>query len=196
MPVDDIMRDQTEAIWREFSDQLKQFVRRRIVDTSLEDDILQDVFLKIHSRIATLKDSTKIRGWLYQIARNTIIDYYRNKTIKTAISEPSLAFDELPQNEVFQDVASGLKTMIEELPEKYAQALLLTEFQGLTQKELAQRLGISVSSAKSRVQRARKMLKDSLMRCCHFEFDRYGTIIDSHPITCCCCTTSHENHIA
>lgn len=185
------MCDQTEAIWIEFSDQLKQFVRRRIADKSLEDDILQDVFLKIHSHIDTLKDSTKIRSWLYQIARNTIIDYYRNTTIKTAIPDPFPASDEIPQNEVFQEIASGLKTMVEELPEKYAQALLLTEFQGLTQKELAQRLGISVSGAKSRVQRARKMLKDNLMKCCHFEFDRYGTIIDSHPITCCCCAAYH-----
>jgi len=86
-----------------------------------------------------------------------------------------------------QEIASGLREMVESLPEKYRQALLLVEFEGLSQIKLAKKLGISVSGAKSRVQRGRRMIKDALMRCCHFEFDKYGTIIDSHPITCCCC---------
>jgi RNA polymerase sigma-70 factor (ECF subfamily) len=62
----------------------------------------------------------------------------------------------------------------------------MVEFEGVSQTELADRLGISVSGAKSRVQRGRKMLRDILMKCCHFEFDRYGTIIDYYPHCCCC----------
>ena len=187
------MKHETEAIWAEFSTPLKQFIVGRVSDESLADDILQDVFVKIHSHIDTLKDETKIRSWIYQISRNAIIDYYRNQKIEVDVPENFPVFDETPQNTVFQEIASGLKTLIEELPEKYGQALLLTEFQGFTQKELAQQLGISVSGAKSRVQRARKMVKDVLMRCCHFEFDRYGTIIVSHPITCCCCCSEHQS---
>jgi RNA polymerase sigma-70 factor (ECF subfamily) len=78
--------------------------------------------------------------------------------------------------------------MIDSLPSHYREALLLTEYEGLSQKDLADRLGISISGAKSRVQRARAMLRDLLMECCHFEFDRYGTVIDYHPIACCCCS--------
>jgi RNA polymerase sigma-70 factor (ECF subfamily) len=77
--------------------------------------------------------------------------------------------------------------MVYTLPEKYAKALILVEFSSLSYKEASQKLGISVSGVKSRVQRARKMIKDSLMRCCHFVFDRFGTILDYHPVTCCCC---------
>jgi len=186
------MKRKTEAIWTTFSEQLKQFILSRIADESLADDILQDVFLKIHSRIDTLKDDTKIRGWIYQITRNTIIDHYRNQKIEVDVPGDLPVFDEPPQNTASQKIAPGLKTLVKELPEKYGQALLLTEFHGLTQKELAQKLGISVSGAKSRVQRARKMVKDMLMRCCHFEFDRYGTIIDYHPITCCCCAADYQ----
>jgi RNA polymerase sigma-70 factor (ECF subfamily) len=124
---------------------------------------------------------------MYQITRNAIVDYYRGQ--KPTIDVPQIfpSVDGTPQDTPHQEIASGLKFMIDDLPEKYQQALLLTEYQGLTQKELAQHLGISVSGAKSRVQRARQKLKDQLMQCCHFEFDRYGTIIDYHPITCCCC---------
>jgi len=64
----------------------------------------------------------------------------------------------------------------------------MVEYEGMTQKEYAEKICISISGAKSRVQRARGMLKDLLMRCCHFEFDSYGTIIDYHPIACCCCS--------
>ena len=75
-----------------------------------------------------------------------------------------------------------------QLPGPYRQALILTEYQGLTQKQLAERMGLSLSGAKSRVQRARKMLKELLLECCHFEFDRYGTVFDYRPRNCkrCC----------
>ena len=180
---------QTEVIWTAFSNQLKQFLLRRVADESLADDLLQDVFLKIHAHIDTLQDETKVESWIYQIARNTVIDYYRTQKTMVELSEILSQPDET-ESRAEEKILKGLKEMIEKLPEPYSQALLLTEFEGLTQKELAEKLGISVSGAKSRVQRARKMLKDDLMRCCHFELDRYGTIIDYYPITCCCCAAN------
>ena len=77
--------------------------------------------------------------------------------------------------------------MVESLPADYREALILTEYEGLTQRALAERLGLSFSGAKSRVQRAREKLKAMLLDCCHFEFDRFGKIIDYQP-NCACCT--------
>jgi len=195
------MRNKTEIIWKTFNHQLRSFILPRISDPSLADDILQEVFLKIHSKIDTLKDETKIHSWIYQIIRNTIIDYYRKqKTRLEDINSIPLdnyntfpVIDEITEESPAQEIASGLREMVEALPEKYTQTLLLVEFQGLSQIELAQKLGISVSGAKSRVQRGRHMLRDSLMIRCHFHFDRFGTIIDYHPITCCCCQKSSIN---
>ncbi|HAH00091.1 MAG TPA: RNA polymerase subunit sigma-24, partial [Ktedonobacter sp.] len=62
-----------------------------------------------------------------------------------------------------------IKTMVDSLPNDYREALYLTEYEGLTQRELADRLGLSFSGAKSRVQRAREKLKVMLLDCCHFE---------------------------
>jgi RNA polymerase sigma-70 factor (ECF subfamily) len=76
--------------------------------------------------------------------------------------------------------------MIEELPDEYQVALRLTELEGLTQQELAARTGLSLSGAKSRVQRGRKMLREMLLACCHFEFDRHGKVIDYYPECQCC----------
>ena len=187
------MTQKTEAIWTVFSDQLKQFILSRMADKSFVDDILQDVFVKIHAHIETLKDDTKIESWVYQITRNTIIDHYRGQKIMVDVPDHLPAFDPIPEENATKQLASGIRPMIERLPEKYRQALLLTEYQNFNQKQLAQHLGISVSGAKSRVQRARKMLKDMFMQCCHFEFDRYGTVIDYHPITCCCCAARQKN---
>lgn len=171
-----------------FSQRLKHFIRNRIRDEAAAEDILQDVFLKIHSNIDTLEDRDKVESWIFQIARNAITDHYRARK-DYALEDDAIAVRE--DDEVMhRKLASGLGEMIDRLPKRYREALRLTELEGLTQKEFAARSGISLSGAKSRVQRARKMLRDLLMQCCHFELDRYGTVIDYHPISCCCCQES------
>ena len=190
------MDHNTESIWRACSDQLKVYIVKRMPEASLADDILQEVFIKIHENIHSIKDDTKICIWVYQRAKNTINDYYRKQKIQLSdievVSEEELnasdeAESQTEENQIEQ-IASGLQRMINSLPEKYAQAIKMVELQGLSQIQLAKELNISVSGAKSRVQRGRQMLKDALMNCCHYEFDKYGTIISYHPISCCCCT--------
>ena len=184
-----LMQHTTESIWKACRHVLKSFISKRVSDPSEADDLLQDVFIKIHKKIDTLQNQTNIQSWVYQIARNTITDYYRQKKIQFEdIDQISLIIsEETSEPEPVREIAGGLGKMIESLPEKYAQAILWADIKGLPQKELAEKLGISVSGAKSRVQRGREMLKDKLMCCVHYEFDRYGTIIDYHPVTCCCC---------
>lgn len=173
----------TERVWEEFHVGLKGFILKRIPDELSAEDILQDVFLKIHTHIDTLREADKLQSWIYQIARNAIHDYYRMH--KAAPELPEMSY--MPEDR-FDDVVSELipciQHMIDSLPVDYRQALILTEYQGLTQKELAERLGISLSGAKSRVQRAREKLKIMLLNCCHFEFDRLGRVIDYWPHCC------------
>lgn len=180
-----------ESLYKSLNQKLSRFIRKHVPDESAADDILQDVFLKIHDRIDTLKDREKVESWIFQIARNTITDHYRNqKSRHGSLESDETAAVEEDDQEMNKKIASGLGEMIEQMPEPYREALRLTELEGVTQKDLARRAGISLSGAKSRVQRARAMLRDLLMQCCHFEFDRYGTIIDYHPISCSCCRES------
>jgi RNA polymerase sigma-70 factor (ECF subfamily) len=149
------------------------------------DDILQEVFIKIHMRMHTLQDSQRLEAWVYQIARNTIIDQYRRPGTLIQLDEDLPA--PLPvESDAADEISASLREMVETLPEPYREALLLTEFEGLSQGQLARRLGISLSGAKSRVQRARQKIKDDLLTCCHFEFDRYGRIVDFWEQCCCC----------
>ncbi len=176
----------TETVWEEFHCRLRQFILRRVPDEQRADDILQDVFLKVHTRIDTLHDEEKLAAWLYQLTRNVIIDYYRTDRATTAI--PDLPYEPEDRLEnVVLELVPCIQAMIESLPATYRQALILTQYQGLTQQELAQRLNLSLPGAKSRVQRAREKLKKMLLDCCHFEFDRLGRVIDYQP-RCVCCT--------
>lgn len=176
-----------EQIYTRFSQRLLAFILRRIPERETAEDILHTVILKIHNRIDTLRDSEKIESWVFQVTRNAIVDHLRATKPNVPLEAVSELAEEPSEKSASERLEPSVRAFIEELPEPYREALRLVELEGMSQKELAQRLGISVSGAKSRVQRARAMLRDLLMRCCHFEFDRFGTILDYHPISCCCC---------
>jgi RNA polymerase sigma-70 factor (ECF subfamily) len=181
----------TEVIWQELSQALRAFIKRRVSNEGDVEDILQDVFYKIHRNINGLKDENRLRGWVYQISRNAIIDYYRRQNILVEISE--LLPDELlPEPSVGQEIAACLRPLVNHLPDKYKQAIMLTEFNGLTQKEMGERLGLSLSGAKSRVQRGRQELKAMLLACCDFEFDQMGHILAYQPRQNDCGTACDE----
>ena len=172
----------SECLWEDFSLPLQRFIRRRVADQHSAEDILQDVFLKIHSRIETLHDEDRLSSWIYQIARNAIVDYYRAQRPMLGIPASLVTPDQLTTDEdVVHELAPCVAVMVDELPAIYREALRLTEYEGLSQRELSERLGISFSGAKSRVQRARAKIKEQLLACCHFQLDYAGHIVDYWP---------------
>lgn len=176
-----------EELWLKLGNKLKAFILSKIHDETIAEDILQDVFIKIHSKIDTLNDESKIQSWIYQITRNLIVDYFRS--IKKDSQKIPYLFEseEESPNEFMEETLQDMVKMIDDLPLEYCEALCLTELGEMSQKEYAEKVGISYSGAKARVQRAKKKLKDNLMKCCHYQFDRYGAVIDIHPVNCCCC---------
>lgn len=135
---------------------------------------------QIWEAFSTLKDQDKLWAWLSQIARHAIVDYYRKRAmvVDPAEAPEDVAEESDEDHNRNAEILSCLSPMIEQLPERYREAILLTDLQGLTQKEMADKLGLSLSGAKSRVQRGREKLKEMLLDCCHFEFDRLGNVLD------------------
>ena len=80
-------------------------------------------------------------------------------------------------NEPYRLSGRYLRAVIEGLPPKYREALTLVDLGGKSQKEVAEALGVSYSGMKSRVQRAREMLKRAILDCCAYEFDKYGNVV-------------------
>jgi len=174
-------------LYEDLNKPLKAFIGKRVNDPAIAEDLLHDVFLKIHNHVGSLKEEEKLASWIYRIAQNSIIDFYRRRK-EMIPAQDDVPFDANQFDDIPEKLAPTLKALINQLPDIYKDALLLIDFEGVKQTELAARLGISVSAVKSRVQRARKMLKELLLECCHFEFDRYGTVFDYHPKNCnrCC----------
>ncbi len=178
------MQQNINTIWSELNDHLEGFVIKKVGDRDAARDIVHDVFLKVQSKISTLKDDKKVTPWIFQITRNTITDYYRAQQKEFRdISRIESLEDELEKNET-REFSQCVIPMIEALSEKYKEALLLSEIEGLSQMALAERLGISYSGAKSRVQRGRAKLKELLIQCCTITADSYGNIIDYHQNKC------------
>lgn len=173
----------TEVIWQSLHRELRGYIVRQTKDPYAADDILQEVFLRIHRSVRALKEETKLRAWVYRIARNAITDHYRARRIMTELPEelpdPSDAGEE--EREWSEELSACVMGMVKGLPAMYSEALLLYEFQGMSHKDIADRLGLSLSGAKSRVQRGRALLKEALLLCCEFERDRRGSILHYTP---------------
>lgn len=160
--------------WSSFQHELRGFIYKRVKDKAVTDDILQDVFLKARTKLDQLQKAQSMTGWIYQITKNTIIDHFRKQSKKIAIAELDWESEVPNFNEC---VGKYIQELIPSLPEKYKIALELTENEKLSQLELAKRLGISYTGAKSRVQRARKILKEKLHEALILKTDAYGNIM-------------------
>lgn len=178
----------TEQVWEQFSSRLLAYIRKRLADPDEAEDVLQDVFIKIHTRMHTLTDQDSLPAWIYQITRNAIIDRYRTKKFQAGLDEsiPAESAEPSSEEDALARLAGSLGEMIACLPDTYQQALQLGEIEGWKQEQVARQLGLSLSGAKSRLQRGRRLLKQSLLDCCHFELDRRGQVIDYFPRQVCC----------
>jgi RNA polymerase sigma-70 factor, ECF subfamily len=175
------------SIWTGFHKELKAFIQNKTRNSADTDDILQDVFIKIIRNIDKVDQSDKLRHYLYGIVRNAISDYYKSKRpiLDTADNHYELSEDEAQTlNETVAECC--IMPFIDKLPEHYREALLIVEIQDVSQKELAERLGISYSGAKSRVQRGKEKLKELLVECCSYESDVYGNILNNEKNKCGC----------
>lgn len=171
-----------KKIWDDFGLRLKKFILKRVRVEQDAEDILQQVFIKIHTHIDELRDEDKLEFWLYRITRNAINDFYRRRRIQTeSLDDAEDVMEDTSTLEDHAEMGSCLRPMIEQMPAKYSQALVLTELEGLSQQQLAEKLNLSFSGAKSRVQRARQGLKEMLLAGCHLEFDHQGTLTDCSP---------------
>lgn len=179
------MNATSKQIYYELGDGLKHFIKSNINNDHDAEDIFQDIFIKIHEKISTLRNKSKLHSWVYQIARNTIIDYKRKKEIDNIEDEiPDFSGLEKQSDET---LAQGLHLIIDSLPEKYSSVLKLKNYTQMKNTEIAVQLNISDSALKTRLYRANIEFKKKILEFCHFEFDKYGTVIDYSPTDCFIC---------
>ena len=181
-----------DDVWRDFGAPLQSFVRRRVGDPHLADDVVAEVMLRIHEHLGHLDDREKVTAWVFRIARNVVIDHYRRVGRRPEIiddaavgsatddsSQPDGWVDD--QGNVLAELAVVLRPIVAQLPHDYRRALELTDLGGRTQAEAAQIEGVSLSGMKSRVQRGRRQLAVLLAQRCEITLDVTGMPADCTP---------------
>lgn len=170
------------ATWDSLRTELVGFVASRVADRSAADDIVHDVLLRALGALEGPEPPRKLRAWLYRATRNAVVDHYRARRPTEELPEDLAApIDPEIERGLLEQIAPCLTPLVDTLSPSDRRVLEWADVEGLKQREIADREGISLSGAKSRVQRARKRLREAALACCRIELDRRGGIVHCEP---------------
>ncbi|SDS05609.1 sigma-70 family RNA polymerase sigma factor [Winogradskyella sediminis] len=164
----------TTEVWRMYADDVKYFILSKVKHIDITEDILQETFIKVHTKLHTLKDDHKLKSWLFSIAHYTVLDYFRERKLELPVEAVEVHFDAEPQEHTEQDCLRGI---IKNLPKKYRDPLFLSDIKGMKQQEVANQLHLSLPTVKSQIQRARKQIAQGFMDCCGFKMNDDGHLV-------------------
>ncbi|GLI57424.1 RNA polymerase sigma factor SigZ [Propionigenium maris DSM 9537] len=165
--------------WEELNEHLLLFIRKRIKNMEDAEDILQEVYIKLHENIGSLRDEEKMVSWIYQITRNTINNCYKRcYKIKGVEFEENYHLTEEEEDNLNDEIIVSMKRFMEDLPEDYREVIRLHEFENLTHRELGNLLGMNENTSKSKLKRGRERLRKLLDECCTFQLDRFGNVLN------------------
>lgn len=172
----------TKIIWKAYSEDLRRFVLSKTKDETITDDLLQEIFIKIHTNIEKVRDLRKLKSWLFTVAHNTVMDYFRTaKNGLANIEDPeqteTLVADGKPADFYEHTEHDCLYGIIKNLDKKYRVPLFMADIKGCKQQEIADRLGLPLPTVKSQIQRARKMIAQGFMDCCGYELNENGKLV-------------------
>ena len=175
----------TALIWTGFSRNMRRYLMHRVKNRHDADDLLQEIFIKIHLKLPTLTQHESLPAWVWQLTRNTLLDYHKKRRRPLSELDGAAA---LPTEAIPDDfnhlLAECIRPMMELMPPDRREALQLADLEHISQKKLAEQWGVSYSGAKSRVQRARGDLHGLFSQCCQIEADTYGNITAMECLKC------------
>lgn len=165
-------------IWCKFSDELFFFILSKVKNKDIANDILQNTFLKIHKNLSKLEKEEKVRAWIFQIARNEIVNHFNGNSTNVErlnMETPLPKYDHICCFDKF----------INDLPEIYKQVVGLVYIKGKKQKDVAKELEISLDNVKARIRRAKDVLKNRFNECCKYELDKNGKLFGENNCSIC-----------
>ena len=171
---------ETELVWNEYKSSIKSFLHSKVSDDAEVDDLLQEVLIKTHEKLHTVKNQTSVKAWLFRVANNAIIDYYRRKARAHDMDVNDLWYSEGDES-IQAKLSRFVEPFVQGLPKNSAQLLTAIDLEGRSQNDYANEIGISYSTLKSSVQKARNQLRDLFDNCCQFTLDRSGNLVEFDP---------------
>ena len=171
----------TYDIWKRMGDEIYFFILKRVKDKNIANDVFQEVFLKIHANVSSLKQEGKLKSWAFQIVRNEIANYFNKENKYIDFEENKAEINEEIINYCCFD------KFLNELSHPYKEVMELVYVEGKKQVEVSEILGITLANVKIRIKRAKESLKQKLQECCHYEVDKEGNLVGEPNCNCNCC---------
>ena len=166
------------CVIHEFHNQLKGYLIKNIKNIEIAEDLTQEVMLKLTVAHCKNEKIINLKAWLFQVARNSLIDHYRKSNKIKDIEETDL-LQTIPSIDEFTfSPNDDLVKIIDLLPEHYAKPLYMSDIESIPQKVVAEKLGLNLSATKMRIQRARKMLYEKFLECCEIQYNLNGGFVD------------------
>lgn len=162
------------SAWDRHERELRDWLRSRLGNPHDAEDMLQDLFLRAMRQDRKFCEIANARAWLFEVARNAVADRLRLKKEQVELPDDLPAeHEEMPPVE---SLAACLPRALSELSEEDREAITRCDLEGMSQEDYARLKGLSLPGAKSRVQRARKRLREHLTEVCQVEFDAAGQV--------------------
>ncbi|MCX7246184.1 MAG: sigma-70 family RNA polymerase sigma factor [Burkholderiales bacterium] len=167
------------SAWRAHEPELRGWLRHRLSNPAEADDLLQDLFLKALRQGERFCSVQNARAWLFEVARNTLADHLRVARITVELPEDLAAPAE--QTDTVDTLTACLPRVLSELSAEDREAITLCDLQGMAQADYARQKNLSLSAAKSRIQRARLRLRQRMTEGCQVQLDATGRVSDFVP---------------
>lgn len=169
---------------------IRGYILSMVHDPIDADDLTQEVFLRAHRKLDTVRDPDALTSWLYRIATHVCYDRYRKTSRQPRLdplditgtdqSDPGFERpDEVSLVQVIEraEMSSCVRNYLDGLSDDYRQVILLHDLEELTNPEIAKMLGVSLDAVKIRLHRARRKLQAALNEHCDFSYDEHGVFV-------------------
>jgi len=180
-----MIASEARGAWQDIERRLRPYVTRRVASAGDVDDVLQEIFVRIHRGLSALRDGERFGGWVYQVARSAIADAARARArsaLELVGESPEIATPEADEGDELEgELGACVALFVARLPTPYREAVMLTELQGLTQKDAAEMLGVTLPAMKSRTLRGREKIRDMFAECCRISLDCRGRVVACEP---------------
>lgn len=164
----------TKDIWNHYANDIKYFILSKVKDVNIADDLLQETFIKVHTKLSALKDEDKVKPWLFSIARYTVMDYFRERDFVYEMTDEDVVLEDqkLEHSEI-----DCLRGIVKNLPKKYRDPLFLSDIKGMKQSKISEQLHLPLPTVKSQIQRGRKLITQGFMDCCDYKVNDNGHLV-------------------
>src|SRR5215207_4013381 len=167
---------------RSFGTYLMNFIKSKVTCVEDAKDIYQEVLVKIIDKSGSLTKEESLKSWVFAIARNQVIDYYRSKKIPELLSDSILDRSvERRESKVHSELESCMHAFINLLPTEYKELIIKSDIDGTSQKELSETIGINYVTLRSKVQRGRERIRNMILDSCNIEKDAAGGLLECEP---------------